>query len=406
MRKGRALAGGFGALLGLLACGKPEARDNRLWVADVSVAGALAGSRAAAAGCMQWVREGSNQRLEFSNGACAKPGKPQPFSSVRFSLAVDPSEKAALLRFQNVSVGSLRKEETGAWVLDHLCQISEPGLTPDLPFDELCQIKFKAEAGQSRYESIQLFTLEEVARSKVGSLSTLEMGDQFHRQKIIALDTAVRDLREELRRAEEAREAAAEALTDARRGLGESFAVSFTANQKLERTEAEASLKLAEADAQLVKLEIKFAAAEKSRLGYLKERLAYAENAARLDKGIRAQLQANRGLRNSIEEKLFLSTLDQLKGMLLDEDQARLLNEEIGIATGEADRLEDLENKKLPAIIRLVKERKDAFEKLKQMPPTPTEAKPVPTKVSERETQDMPESPLQMTCDPAPADLD
>jgi len=381
--------GSLALALGVFSCGRPgvpSARPPaaRVWVADISPSAGLRASRLSTAGCIQWVH-GETETAEFSSASCPGEGKLVAKALVKFSLTIRTTEAgSAELLLAGIPVGKI-DEESGTdgkpWVVRHLCQLSDPEQTPQKPFAELCRVRFQTETGeeQGRYQSVALFTLEEVAQSKLDGLRNIGQQDQFSREKALSLDRAQQALREELRRAGDDRQAALEALADARRGIQQSFASSVTAKRALERTEAEAALRLAEAEARYVESEIRFANSERRRAALLKDRLAAAEGAERLEKSARALLSSyeRAGVKTSDEITTLLAVLDQNKLLLLTEDQKREMAQEISFATGEAERLVELEGKKSPASLRLVNDKKDALERLLRLPPeTPNNAPP------------------------------
>lgn len=366
----------FIGLLALIGCGREAVQrpvaGRGTWVLNAVPSLGLSASRLSTAGCMQWVQKPQGEVLEFSSEVC--PEELTSAEKVQFTLDIAATEDKEVfaLKLHGVSVGQVYRKAQYASVR-HLCQISDPDFLAPKPYSEFCQIVFKSpiEGETGRFAAVEIFSVEQVVESKVKELALSYTDAKLAREKVHSLEGSLQVLREQNREAQEARDLAYESLGDARQKVRDALASNTTSKRALERAQAEAQLTLAEAEARLVETDIRFATAERKRVVLLKARMAAAENAERLDKRVKAQIaiyQSQR-IKDSEEMKIFLAVLDQIKPTLLTEDEKRELAQEISFATGESERLDDLEGKKAPAALRLVNDRKDALERLIRTPP-------------------------------------
>lgn len=374
---------GVGVLLvGIAACGSEETVPARgRLIAYLSVGPTLQASRLSAGGCIQIVESPAGERrAEFSRDACpATEADLLPAESVAFALAITSGEDVSTLQLKKdgITVGEtspldpLESKALRYGFIKHLCQISDPALPSRRYFSELCRLKFVAEGErEGRYESLELVSVEELARTKVEENDALKEKELQSRDRANRYEAAQESFRREMDAARVKSEEAREALAEAQKGVRDSMASNLSVHQGLERMKARAELDFARLNVRYIEAQLRFARAEQRRAQLIKERIEASERAKSRAAEIAKQLERyeKAGIRDSDQQKTLKAVADQNKSFIISDADKIPLEEDMTFALAEAERIDKLEKEELPSANNLIIEKRDEVSRLEGPP--------------------------------------
>ncbi len=364
-------------ILGLVGCGSEETVPARGRLIAYLFAGAsLQASRLHAGGCIQIVETPiGERRAEFSREVCpAAETDLLPVESVAFFLTLGTVDDSPALRLKKdgIAVGEISSLEPVAGkalrygLIKHLCQVSDPALSERRHFSELCRLKFVLEGErEGRYETLEMVSVEELARTKVAENDALREKELQSRDRANRYEAAQESFRREMEAARLKSDEAREALAEAQKGVRDSMASNLAVHQGLERTKARGELNAAQLNVRYLEAQLRFARAEERRAKLIKDRIEASERA----RGRAAEIDKQLELLNpdSEQEKTLRAIADQNLSFVLSDPEKRRMEEDITVAVVEANRIEKLE-KEISDANNLIIHKRDEVSRLEGPP--------------------------------------